>query len=271
MFGSDASDDAARWSALAADLQAATMTGFWMPRDDYFAMGIDRDPATGERRQIATLSAMATELLDTGIFDTLAEDDRQRYLGGIVRMAHGPEFLTPAGIRSRGIRHLDLLPYPDYHGVLTCWGVTNGMYATGLARQGLPALASDIVCRHIGMLAQAGALYEFLYVDPEGVVRHPLLDPTGEESPADVIAGTNRPETDQGWTLSFALRSYMEASEAEPGTPTIGSWQEALTAEVAGREPLLAEFTSRPELMRAAFLDRATAVRHESAYLAAEP
>jgi hypothetical protein len=246
------------------------LTHFWMPDAGYFAMGLDRDPATGARRQIATLSAMPTELLETGIFDTLPEPDRDRAVSGIVRMAHGPDFLTPAGIRSRGLRHLDLLPYPDYHGVLTCWGVTSGMYVAGLARQGLPELAADIVCRHIGMLAQAGALYEFLYVDPAGIVRYPLQEPTGAEPAADVIAATNRPETDQGWTLSFALRSYMELGDDPPAPVVAGSWQANLTTEVAARGPLQTNFAPRPDQMRPAFLDKAAAIRLESAYIARE-
>jgi len=268
LFGDAAAADAARWTALAADLQAATMAAFWMPDEGYFAMGLDRDPATGDRRQIATRSAMVTELLETGIFDTLVEEDRQRYVSGIVRTAHGADFLTPAGIRSRGLRHLELLPYPDYHGVLTCWGVTNSMYALGLARQGLPELATDIVCRHIGMLAQAGALYEFLYADPAGIVRHPLLEPAGSEPAADVIAGTNRPETDQGWTLSFALRSYMAWGDAAPA-PADG-WRADLTREIGASTPLRAGFAAHPELMKAAYLDKAAAIRNERDYLAAE-
>jgi hypothetical protein len=153
---------------------------------------------------------------------------------------------------------------------MTCWGVTNSMYATGLARQGLHPLSDDIVHRHIGMLAQAGALYEFLYADPDGVVRHPLHDATGNEPREDVIEGTNRPETDQGWTLSFALREFMEAGDPLSAPPAAGSWQAKLVEEIAAQTPLLEGFTPRPELMREAWLDKAAAVRHEAAYLAAE-
>jgi glycogen debranching enzyme len=270
IFGDDDPDAAARWTALASALQAATLEHLWMVAAGCFAMGLDRDPTTGARRQIGTLSAIQTELLETGIFDTLSGEDRARYVGGIVRIAHGPEFLTPAGIRSRGLRHRNLLPYPDYHGVMTCWGVTNSMYATGLARQGLHPLSADVVHRHIGMLAQAGALYEFLYADLDGIVRHPLHDATGNEPPDDVIAGTNRPETDQGWTLSFALREFMEAGDPLPDPPVAGSWQANLVDEIAARTPLADGFAPHPELMKDAWLDKAAAVRHEAAWLAAE-
>ena len=271
-------DDAQRWTALAASLQAATLERLWMDDEGCFAMGLDRDPATGERRQIAALSAIQTELLETGIFDTLPEKERAHRIGGIVRMAHGPEFLTPAGIRSRGLRHLNLLPYPDYHGVMTCWGVTNSVYAAGLARQGLHPLSDDIVHRHIGMLALAGALYEFLYVDPVGIVRHPLHDITDDHRggrPAwplveNVIEGTNRPDIDQGWTLSFALREFMEAGDPPPAPPATGSWQANLVDEIAARTPLVEDFTPRPDLMKEAWPDKAAADRHEAAYIAAQ-
>jgi glycogen debranching enzyme len=274
LLGEAMPTEAARWQELAARLQAATFAQFWMPNDGYFAMGIDRDPATGERRQIATISAMATELLETRIFDTLPDEQRDRYIGGIVRTAHGPELLTPAGIRTRGLRHLDLLPYPDYHGVMTCWGVTNSMYAYGLASQGLHALSDDIVHRSIGMLGATGGLYEFLYADRNGVVRDPLTIVSGQDTsgiPADdLIIGTNKPETDQGWTLSYALREFMEAGDPEPAPEADGSWHAALTAEIDARAPFRRDFTTRPGDRKPAYLDKAAAVEIERAYLAAE-
>ena len=266
--------EAARWQELAAQLQTASLSQFWMPEEEYFAMGIDRDPATGERRQIATLSGIATELLETRIFDTLPVKERERYIGGIVRTAHGPDFLTPAGIRSRGLRHIDLLPYPDYHGVMTCWGVTNSMYAAGLASQGLHTLSNDIVHRSIGMLGETGGLYEFLYADRNGVVRDPLTLVSGEDTseiPADdLIIGTNKPETDQGWTLSYALREFMEAGDPEPVPEADGSWQAALTAEIAAHTPLLRDFTTQLGNRKPAYLDRSAAVKIERTYLATE-
>jgi len=266
--------EAARWRELAVKLQAATFAQFWMPDEEYFALGIDRDPATGERRQIATLFGIATELLETRIFDTLPAEERIRYIGGIVRTAHGPEFLTPAGIRSRGLRHFDLLPYPDYHGVMTCWGVTNSIYAAGLASQGLHALSNDIVHRSLGMLGETGGLYEFLYADRAGVVRDPLTIVSGQDPgsilAADLILGTNKPETDQGWTLSYALREFMKAGDPEPVPEAEGSWQATLTAEIAGRTPLHRNFTIRPGDRKPAYLDRSAAFNLERAYLARE-
>lgn len=248
--------DAQRWRALAETLRDTTLDAFWMDDDQYFALAIDRDPGDGVTpRLVRTISAMPTELLETSLFDSLPEDKARAYIGGIVRMAHGPELMTPAGIRSRALRHADALPYPDYHGVLSCWAVSNSMYASGLARQGFSTLAADLARRHIDALAATGALHEFLYVDAEGRVRHPLLEPEPGMPEEDVLAGTNRPETDQAWTLSFVLRTLLQQDQEL--VAKIPGWQGELTRVLLGdaRE----EITLRP-----AYLDRERAFALEA-------
>jgi glycogen debranching enzyme len=232
-----------------------------MPDEGYLGMAIDRDPADGSTpRLVRTISSMPTELLETGIFDDLAEDERRTYLSGIVRMAHGPELMTPAGIRSRSLRHADALPYPDYHGVQSCWGVSNSIYAMGLARQGFGELAGDVATRHIDALGASGALHEFLYVDLQGWVRHPLL-PMLEGAPEeDVLAGTNDPETDQAWTVSFALRILMQG---ETATGRAEGWRKELTREVLAKDNHVA--------LRPAYLDRERAVVLEAEVVARGP
>jgi glycogen debranching enzyme len=204
--------EAGIWRDLAVRLRDETLARFWIPDEQYFLTGFDRDPATGHPRPITALTAIPVELLETGFFDDLAATDRERYVEGIVAMASGPEFLTRAGIRSRALRHADLLDYPDYHGVFTCWGVTNSVYAAGLRRQGLEAAADALVTRHLRMLAGTGALHEFMYVDSAGDVRWPLVD-SDDTHVSDVVYGTNMPEIDQAWTLSFALREMLDQRE----------------------------------------------------------
>ncbi len=261
LLESEAPDDARRWRELAVELRDATLDAFWMPDERYFALAIDRDPTDGATpRQVRTITAMPTELLETGIFDVLPDDERQTYVSAIVRIAHGPELITPAGIRSRSLRHADALPYPDYHGVLSCWGVANSMYAAGLARQRLGELADDLALRHIRALDAAGALYEFLYVDAEGRVRSPLREPEPGVPEEDVLAGTNRPESNQAWTLSFALRTLLQQERGDP-VPQASVWQEALTREVIGK--------GAPEItLRPAYLDRKRAFALEAQVIA---
>ncbi len=237
LVGSDAPEDAERWQKRADDLRDAALENFWMPDEQYFGVAIDRDPLDGAtHRLVRTLTAMPTELLETRIFDMLPEDERCRYVSGIVRMAHGPEFLTTAGIRSRALRHVGLTPYSDYHGVHTSWAVANSIYANGLERQGFNELKQDIVCRHVSALRLSQSLHEFLYVDDCGKIRHPLLKRSVHAPEDDVIYGTNWPEVDQAWTLSFVLRAFADAEQAAPERRRVTeAFQRDLTRETAQR------------------------------------
>jgi glycogen debranching enzyme len=263
--------EASHWRTLAASLQAATLDRFWMSDEQYFLTGFDRDPADPTtRRPIEALTAIPVELLETGIFDSLLEPDRARYVSGIVRTAHGPEFMTAGGIRSRALRHANLLDYPDYHGVFTCWGVTNSVYAAGLARQGLVTLQQDIVRRHLGMLASTGALHEFMYVDAEGTIRNPLEIAAGPVTGPNAIHGTNDPEIDQAWTLSFALRSVMEKPAVDP---PLEPWRRHLIDEIGARQTLLSDFPGAETIARMSrpgILDREGARQREAAWMTRE-
>ncbi len=263
--------EASRWRALATSLRAATLEQFWMDDEQYFATGFDRDPADGVTpRRIEALTAIPVELLETSFFVSLPDADSERYVSGIARMAHGPEFMTAGGIRSRSLRHAGLLDYPDYHGVFTCWGVTNSVYAAGLARQGLNALQRDVIHRHLGMLASTGDLHEFMYVDHDGNVRNPLRISEVPTTGPGVIQGTNTPESNQAWTLSFALRSLLEPPATDP---PLEPWQRRLIDEIRGRQPLMDDFPGAEAVAQASrpgVLDREGGRQREAAWMARE-
>lgn len=254
----DTPSDASRWRALASDVRNATMAAFWMSEEVYFASAIDRDPTDGiSPRTVQTLSSIPTELLETGIFEELPESERRQYISGIIRMAHGPEFMTPAGIRSRALRHASLLPYADYHGSQSCWGISNSLYAAGLERQGFGELARILATSHIHALAATEGIHEFLYVDPEGHVRYPLLAPVPGMPENEVLYGTNHPETNQAWTLSFVLRSLLQQKSPRSGPGMKTTWQRDLEREIIAQG-------SRPELrLHVAYLDTAEAHARE--------
>ena len=241
--------ETAVWRDLALRLREETLARFWNPEERYFLTGFDRNPATGQPRPIAALTAIPVELLETTFFDELPAAEREAYVSGIVAMANGPEFLTRAGIRSRALRHADLLDYSDYHGAFTCWGVTNSVYVAGLRRQARVPAADELVRRHLGMLAGTGALHEFMYVDAAGDVRWPLLD-ANDTAVSDVVYGTNKPEIDQAWTLSFALREMLTQRANPLHFPDIAMVR-------TGMHP--------------ARLDREEARQREAAFLARQP
>lgn len=234
------------------------MAAFWMPEEVCFASAIDRDPADGiSPRIVQTLSSIPTELLETGIFEELPESERQQYNSEIIRTAHGPEFMTPAGIGSRATRHASLLLYADYHGSRSCWGVSNSMDVVGLERQGIADLASNLATRHIHALAATESVHEFLYVAPEGHVRYPLLAPVPGMTENEVLYGTNHPETNQAWTLSFVLRSLLQQKSSRTGLVMKTTWRRDLEREIIAQR-------IQPELrLRAAYLDTAEAHARE--------
>jgi hypothetical protein len=120
------------------------------------------------------------------------------------------------------------------------------------------------------MLASTGALHEFMYVDRDGKVRNPLEISTGPATGPDVIHGTNNPEIDQAWTLSFALRSMMEGQAVNDSrTP----WQQELVDEIASRQAVSGGFPGEETIAqqsRPGILDREGARHREAAWMSRE-
>src|SRR5262249_11662251 len=80
-LGRDLGSHASRWREEAYGLRTRVLEQFWMGRDRYFAMGIDRD-ALGQTRQVDSIASNGALLLDTSLFDALPE--AERYLQGVV-------------------------------------------------------------------------------------------------------------------------------------------------------------------------------------------
>lgn len=213
--------EAREWRRLAGDLQTTVFGRFWMEDVGYFAMALDRAP-DGTVRQVRTLSTVAAELLETGIFDSLPGEDRWRYVEAIVRRIYSEEFLTDAGIRARGLRHWNLFGRDlwEYHSSRAVWAVMTNVFARGLRRQGFPALARDMETRMLNAAGIANSYAEFFYVDRDGRV---VYDPKGRFAPEVepvVILGTNIPERTQAWTVSALLRSVLTQAEERRPSPT---------------------------------------------------
>lgn len=213
------------WRRMAAHIQAQVFEHFWLPETASFAMGLDRG-TDGKLRPIRTKTSVPTELLDTGIFDTLDRHDRERYVAAIVHDMYSPEFLTSVGIRCRALAHKDILPYWDYQGTFTSWPVLSNIFALGLRRQGLIGHAFDMENRLINAVNVAGALPEFFYVDEGGTVRYNARVRQETDTPGDregtieeAIRATNAPEQLQAWTVSAVLRAKLARRDARRGFP----------------------------------------------------
>lgn len=228
MVGTDA--EKAVWLEQAEALRATTFERFWTPEKNYWAMAIDRDP-DGKPRQVVTETSLPAELLDTGFFDNLPEGiNQEELIAPIVRRIFSPEFMTPIGTRMRGKQYEDLWPYSDYQGSAAVWPVSNNVIARGLRRYGMYSLAQDLECRILAGLRAAGSFPEFLMVktadDGKEVVCWPLLN--AKKPGVDKLIATNKPETDQAWTISAYLR-ILYTNDTEEDT---AGWQQELNDEI---------------------------------------
>ncbi len=187
----------------AADIRDKTIELLWQPDQQYFALGTDVSEE-GELRIINTLTANPAAMLDSGFFDELPHEDRQRYVTAIVRKIMGREFLTDAGIRSRALKDAHLVPFWDYHGSYTTWPKETYDIAKGLRRHGFPQLARELENRLLNVVIRSGNYPEFTYVDDWGRVLNvsPALHEHGNFT---VVDSTNAPERIQAWTVSAVL------------------------------------------------------------------
>ncbi len=244
-----AAGERARWARLTEQVRASVMDRFWMPDEQYFAMALDRDPRTGEVRQVQTVTSNPATLLDSGIFDSLPSADRQRAVAAIVERTYSEEFLTPVGVRCTSLAHRALLDYEAYQSSHTVWHKETYDIARGYRRQGFPALAADLESRLLDAINLTGGATEFLYVMPDGRVD---LNPFNTATPAgsEEIRGTNVPENDQAWSISAALaikwRLGHHAHEGESA-----GWQRTLEEERQRAVPAVPLLRSFGDIERA--------------------
>src|SRR5215470_17202156 len=223
---------AVEWRDRARSLRDRTVASCWMPADEYFAMGLDRDGA-GNPRPIDSIASNAALLLDTSMLDDLPDADV--YVSGIVRRICSAEFLTEVGVRCRALNEAELLDFQDYHGTWTVWTKETFDVVKGLRRQGLPRLAHALGTRALNAVNVAGANVEFLYVSPDQRV-HYDFGGRDERGQATEIAATNLPEVGQAWTVAAALAlKWLFGASRWPGCPPPRRSRSMLEKEVLGQ------------------------------------
>lgn len=223
----------------------------WMPHEEYFAMGVDRT-AAGAPQFIDCIASNGALLLNTGLFDGMSEQDRNRYVGGIVRKICGPEFVTDVGIRCRSLADDGLVAFQDYHGTWAVWPKEGYDIAKGLLRQGLPRLADQLFARLLNAVNVAGENVEFLYVSPDQRVDYDFRRRDVRRVKPTEIIGTNMPEAPQAWTVSAIMAIKQGASQPPAPTP---KWARALEDELLAKMPKVAAFRTASEC-QAAFARR---------------
>jgi glycogen debranching enzyme len=197
--------EAEMWRGLADQIQKRTLQELWMPREQYFATALDREPKTGRTRQIKTLNANGALLLDSHLLSDLPHAERKPYVDGICAVVSGPNFLTAAGVRIRSLKHVGVVKYADYHGSLVTWPKETYDIAKGLRRNGRNVLAEKLEDTILDSAAQAGEFYEFFLVDRAGKVKYHYRRENPNETPIRDFSASVLPEAGQAWTISAVL------------------------------------------------------------------
>lgn len=208
-------EEASHFLQLAARLQEQTLERLWMPDEQFFAMGLDRDD-TQNTRQIKTLTSNSAAVLDSKLLLHLPDEVRTHYVDPIVRTIMGPDFLTGVGIRTRALRHVDLVDFADYHGAQVSWPKETYDIAKGLRRHGYDAAAMELENRLLAAAQKSGEFYEFYYVNRDGKIKYHYRNEHPEEPQFHEFGVALLPEPGQAWTMSAILAI---AHSRTPGGP----------------------------------------------------
>lgn len=200
---------------LARDLQRQTLERLWMHDEQFFAIGLDRDES-GVTRQIKTLTSNSAAVLDSRLLLDLPDEQRAVYVPPIVRMIVSPEFLTAVGIRTRSLRHVDLLDFADYHGSQVSWPKETYDIAKGLRRHGYDAAAMELENRLLAAVQKSGEFYEFYYTNRDGKVKYHYRNEHPDEPQFHEFGVALLPEPGQAWTLSAVLAIVNARQSGEP-------------------------------------------------------
>lgn len=137
-----------------ADLLArAVEEHFWL--GDFYAMGVDRDPATGAPRPLATRASNMGWLLRSRLLD--GREDRQRR---IVELLFSDELLAEAGVRTLSSREVRFRPRSYHNG--TVWPHDNYVISLGLEHRGFGEEAKELRRRVVSLCRATRRFPEFV-------------------------------------------------------------------------------------------------------------
>src|SRR3989344_6064718 len=228
----------------ARKLRARTIELLWLPDRKYFALGIDYNQE-GDLRIIETQTANPASLLNSGFFDGLAENVKEKYVSDIIRNIMGTEFLTDAGVRSRALSEANLIPFWDYHGSYVSWPKETYDVSKGLRRHGFPQLAKQLDNRLLNVVRKSRGYPEFLYVDPRGRVLGASSN-AHRHTHSLLIKSSNVPESIQAWTVSAIVAILADRRPGiRLGRVRQGPWQSELEKEVLIHIPKVARLRAK--------------------------
>jgi glycogen debranching enzyme len=184
----------------AARLERAVETHFWVddPEGGFYAIGVDRDPASGAPRPLETRASNMGWLLASRLLDRPGHAERRRR---IVELLLSDEFLAEGGIRTLSAREERFRPRAYHNG--NVWGCDNYLISLGFARHGFRDEARELQHR---LAASCRATHRF----PEFVAGGEPGTELIAKRIVDVYDDRNRrlnrveqpPQEIQGWTVA---------------------------------------------------------------------
>ena len=172
----------------------------------FYAIGVDRDPATGAPRTLATRSSNMGWLLNSRLLD--GREDRQRR---IVDLLFSDELLAHAGIRTLSSREARYRPRSYHNG--TVWPHDNYLISLGLERSGFADEAAEIRRRLVDVFEATHRYPEFVAgTRGDDVITRRVVDVYDE-----VNGRPNRIEQPPQELIGWAVAAAVAISQNQPG------------------------------------------------------
>jgi glycogen debranching enzyme len=163
----------------------------------FYAIGVDRDPVTGEPRPLATRASNMGWLLDSRLLDDPAHERRRRR---IVELLMSDEFLAEGGVRTLSSREARFRPRAYHNG--NCWSFDSFLTSRGFDRHGFVDEAQELRRRVVAVCRATRRFPEFVAGGEPGsdLIAKRIVDVWD-----DVNEHANRveqpPQEIQGWTV----------------------------------------------------------------------
>jgi glycogen debranching enzyme len=191
---------AERLTEAADRLAGAVERHLWIDDDEggFYAIGVDRDPASGEPRPLATRASNMGWLLGSRLLDASELEPRRRRIAELLLSG---EFLADGGIRTLSSREVRFRPRAYHNG--NVWACDNYLISLGLERRGFRDEAQELRRRIASACRQTHRYPEFVAGGEPGT---PLIAKRIVDVYDSVNDRMNRieqpPQEIQGWTVA---------------------------------------------------------------------
>jgi glycogen debranching enzyme len=184
----------------AAKLERAVEEHLWVddPGGGFYAIGVDRDPDTGEPRPLETRASNMGWLLDSRLLDPPEHAERRKR---IVDLLLSDEFLAEGGIRTLSAREERFRPRAYHNG--NVWGCDNYLISLGMAARGFADEARELQGRLAASCRTTHRFPEFVAGGAPGseLIAKRIVDVY--DSRNDRVNRVEQPPQEiQGWTVA---------------------------------------------------------------------